>query len=63
MGLKLKKVLKLFFKKIETNHDSSSSCVFCSSLISNAQRTFIALQFAHPMTLKLPNLVKELGKY
>jgi hypothetical protein len=50
MELELKKVFKLFFKKIETNYDASSSCVFCTSFTSNAQTTFIALQFTHPMT-------------
>jgi hypothetical protein len=30
---------------------------------SDAQRTFVTLQFVHPMTLKSLNLAKEWGKY
>jgi hypothetical protein len=33
------------------------------SFISNAQRTFLALQFAHPMTQKSLNMTNEMGKY
>jgi hypothetical protein len=33
------------------------------SFTSDAQRTFVALQFARPMTQKWLNLAKELGKY
>jgi hypothetical protein len=62
-GLKLKRGLKnIFFKKIEANYCSSSSYVFCiapCSFTFNTQRTFVALQFAGPMTQKLLNLVRE----
>jgi hypothetical protein len=58
-GLKLERGLELIFsKKIETNYHLSSSCVFfVASLLTNSQRTFVALQFACPMTKKLINLV------
>jgi hypothetical protein len=32
----------------------------CHSFTSAAQRTFVAPQFAHPMTQKLLNLVEEI---
>jgi hypothetical protein len=34
----------------------------CCSITSAARRTFVAPQFAHPMTQKLLNLVEELVK-
>jgi hypothetical protein len=46
MGLEIERD---FFKKIE-KHYHSSSCVFFTILISDIQKTFVALQFAHPMT-------------
>jgi hypothetical protein len=35
----------------------------CCSFTSAGQRTFVAPQFAHPMTQKLLNLAEELIKY
>jgi hypothetical protein len=38
--------------------------VFSAMLLtSEAQRTFVALQFKHPVTQKSLNLAKKLGKY
>jgi len=55
-------IFQIFF---EANHYSLSLflCFLCCSFISDAQRTFKVLQFAHSMTQKLLNLVKEWGKY
>jgi len=48
----------LFSKKIEANYHSSSSCVFCvAPLPSDAQRTFVTIWLAHPMTQDSLNLV------
>jgi hypothetical protein len=60
MGLKLKKDLELSFcKKNETNYCSFSTCIFCiAPFTSDAQRTFVAFQFTHPITQKSLNLVK-----
>jgi hypothetical protein len=33
------------------------------SIASDVERTFVALQFVHPTTQKLLNLVKKLEKY
>jgi hypothetical protein len=38
-------------------------CFLCCSFTCDDQRTFVALQFAHPMTQKSLNLVKELEEY
>jgi hypothetical protein len=38
-------------------------CLVHCSLTSDTERTFVALQFAHPMTQKSINLVKEREKY
>ncbi len=38
-------------------------CFLCCYFISDVQKPFAALQFAHPMRQKLLNLVKEWGKY
>jgi hypothetical protein len=64
MGLKLERDIEIsFFKKIEANYHSFSSCLFCIvHLTSNAQRTFVAFQFAHPLTQKSLNLVKGTRK-
>jgi hypothetical protein len=75
MRLKLEKGVKIFFSR-KTNYHLSSSCIFCNaplllmlkehlecSLTSKAQRTFVTLQFAHPMTEKSLNLAKEVRKY
>jgi hypothetical protein len=55
----------VFFKKIDTSYHSSSSCVFWNpcSFTFDAQRTFVALLFAHPMTQKSLNLANESGKF
>jgi hypothetical protein len=51
MGLELKRCLELFFQK---NWNKLSLifllCFLHCSFISNAQRTFLAFQFAHPIT-------------
>jgi hypothetical protein len=48
---------------LKANYHSSSSCVFCIlPFASDAQTTFAALQFAHPMTQKSLNLVKFFKK-
>ncbi len=61
MGLELERGL---VKKCETNYHSSSSLpVFPVLLLYLYQRTIVALQFAHPMTQKSLNLVKELEEY
>jgi hypothetical protein len=37
-----------------------SSCIFCvASLLLTLKKTFVALQFAHPMTQKSLNLINE----
>ncbi len=55
MGLELEMDLELFFnEKIETNYHSFSFRVFflhCSFTV-DAERTFVALQFVHPITQK-----------
>jgi hypothetical protein len=64
MRLELEKGVELFFSK-KMNYHLSYSCIFCNaplllilkehlkcSFTSNAQRTFVTLQFAHPMTEK-----------
>jgi len=64
VGLELERSLKLFFNK---NRSKKSHILFLhllsSSFTPDAQRTFVALQFAHSMTQNLVNLAKELGKY
>jgi len=48
-----------FFKKLETNYHSSSSCVSCvAPFNSDTQKTFVSLQFVHPTTQKSLNLIK-----
>jgi hypothetical protein len=45
-------------------HSSSSSVFWNPCYFSfDAQRTFVAPQFAHPMTQKLLNLTNASGKY
>jgi hypothetical protein len=64
MGLELEMGLKFFFlKKFETNYHFFSSYVLLRcSFTYDVQRTFVALQFVHPMRQKLFNLVKKLEK-
>jgi ABC-type Na+ efflux pump permease subunit len=64
MVLELEKGLKLLFQK---NWSKllfiPFLCFLRSSFAFVAPRTFVALQFAHPMTQKSLYLAKELGKY
>jgi hypothetical protein len=64
MGLELERDLELFFQK---NWSKLSLTLFLCflrcSFTSDAERTFIALQFGGAMTQKLLNLVKEWQKY
>jgi hypothetical protein len=64
MRLGLEMGLQLFFQK---NWSKLSfiliTCFLCCSFTSDAQQTFVRYQFAHPMTQKLLNSTKELGKY
>jgi hypothetical protein len=59
MGVEVERDQELFFRRIEANYHSSSSNVFFSSFTTDTQRIFVILQFAHPMTQKSFNLVKE----
>jgi hypothetical protein len=55
MGLELKKG-----RKIQTH--SSFSCVFYVALLNWHSKKIVAFHFAHPMTQKSLNLVKEWKK-
>jgi len=58
MGVKVERGLDYYFLKLKQTI-THPLLVFCScSFPSKAQRTFM-----NPMTQKLLNLVKELGKY
>jgi hypothetical protein len=60
MKLKLERGLEFFFKKIEANYHSSLSYVFCIfPLLFMLKGTCTTLQFVHPTTKKLFNLVQE----
>jgi len=60
MGLNLENGLELFFsKKLKQTSTHPSSCVFCDSFTSDAQRLIIDLQVAHPVSQKSLNLIKE----
>jgi hypothetical protein len=65
MGVKLKKGLDLFFQMFWSKPSLILFLYFflCCSFMSDAQRTFLTLQFAHSMTQKSLNLIKERGKY
>ncbi len=53
-----------FLIKIEAKyHTPLFLCLLSCSFTPDAQRTSVALQFAHSMTQNLVNLAKELGKY
>ncbi len=65
MRLELEKGVELFLF-FKTNYHLSTSCIFCNaplllmlkehlecSFTSYAQRTFVTLQFVHPMTEKI----------
>jgi hypothetical protein len=60
-GLELKRGSKRFFLfKIEANyHLSLFQCLLHCSFTSDAQRTFLTLQFAHPLKQKLLNSANE----
>jgi len=64
IGLELERSLELFFQK---NWSKLSlilfPCFLHCSVIFVAQGTFVALQFAYPMTQKLLNLGLELENY
>jgi hypothetical protein len=64
IGLELERDLELFF--IKKNWSKLSLILFLCflhcSFTPKAQRSFVALQFACPMTQNLLNLVKEWGK-
>jgi len=75
MSLELEKGVELFFSK-KTNYHLSSSCIFCNaplllmlkehlecSFTFDARRTFVTLQFVHPITEKSLNLVEEVRNY
>jgi hypothetical protein len=60
MGLELERDLELFFQKDGSKLSLTLFlCFLRCSFTSDAQRTFIALQFVGAMTQKLLNLVKE----
>jgi hypothetical protein len=60
IGLDLESGLELFFsKKLKQTITHPSSCVFCDSFTSDAQRMIINLQVAHPVSHKSLNLIKE----
>jgi hypothetical protein len=60
MGLELERGLKLRYLASKL---MLFPCFLHCSFTSGAQRTFVALQFVHPLTQKLLNLAGELGKY
>jgi len=52
-------VVKLARETFKANYHSSSSCVFSiAPFTSDAHRTFLALQFVHPMRQKSLNLYR-----
>jgi hypothetical protein len=60
MGLELERGLKLFFQKNKENYRLLSSYIFLVvPLYMTFKEKFITLQFAHPMTQKSQNSVKE----
>ncbi len=60
MRLELERGLELFFSKFSSKLlVILSLCSLHCSFTSDAQRTFVTLQSAHPMTQKLFNLIKE----
>ncbi len=63
--LELERVLDLFSQKIWNELSLILFLCFLESLLLyfDAQRTFVAFQFAHPMTQKSLNLANESGKY
>jgi hypothetical protein len=59
MRLQLLKGVKLIFQNFWSKLSSSSSCVLCIVLLLfDILRTFVALEFARPMTQKSFNLIK-----
>jgi NRPS condensation-like uncharacterized protein len=64
MRLQLERFRELFFSRFlkqTITHCFPVVSVFCSNT-SDAQKTFITLQFAHSVTQKLLNLVKGMSK-
>jgi hypothetical protein len=60
MRLELKKGLELFFQFFKGKLSLILLlCFLRCSFTSDVQRTFVTFQFAHPMTQKLLNLIKE----
>jgi hypothetical protein len=60
VGLELERDLELFFQKSRSKLSFVLPLCFLSySFTSDSQRTFVTLQFAHPMTQKSLNLIKE----
>jgi hypothetical protein len=64
MRLRLERDLELFFSKIlkQTITGCLPVISVCCSITSDAERTFVTLQFAHSMTQKLLYLVKGMTK-
>jgi len=64
MRLKLKWGIELFFQKIWSKLSLILFlCLLRCSFTSETQRKFVTLQFAHPMTQKSLNLIKQWVKY
>ncbi len=64
-GLELKSGLNFFFFKKNWSKLSLILflCFLSCSFTSDIERTFVALQFAHAMTQKSPNSIKEWGNH
>ncbi len=63
MGLELKRDLKLIFEANYIIHPLPMFFTLLLQFTFDAERTFVALQFANPITKKSFNLVMELEKY